>query len=320
MLPATLRRFLLKDTDPSVRHQTLRDLLDRPVSDPARESARRQIGRDGWAARILGLQQREGHWETFRGRGGELYDPKYIATNWRLIVLADLGMTRHDPRIRRASELLTAAWSRRGYGALGGQGSEVCITGNFARTMTRFGYLEEKHVQRSFEWLVDAQKLDGGWHCFPSKTGTLDGWEAMAAFAAVPPPKRPAAMQRAIERGAEFYLERRLLRGSDGSRYAPWERIHYPNHYYYDFLLGLDFLTGLGFGEDRRLRPALDLLERKRRQDGTWALERHHPDLEPDDPYHPRTPLYPFVLEHVGLPSRWATLVALRVLRRAGRL
>ena len=38
---------------------------------------------------------------------------------------------------------------------------------------------------------------------------------------------------------------------------------------YYDILVGLDILTQLGFGCDRRLRPPLDILMEKRRGDGT---------------------------------------------------
>ncbi|MDE1819393.1 MAG: hypothetical protein KGJ23_00735 [Euryarchaeota archaeon] len=320
MLTKELRRFLLRGTDPSVRYFTLRDLLDRPESDPAVRRARSEIGREGWAARILGGQQKGGFWERFNGDGDELYGPKYIATNWRLIVLSDLGMTRRDPRVRKAAELLLKTWDQPRGGVFGGKYSEVCVTGNCVRMMTRFGYREDERVQRAIDWLVKVQKKDGGWHCFPSRTGTLDGWEPMAAFAAVPPQERSAGVRRAIERGAEFYLGRRLLRDPDGVRYRPWERLHYPNHYYYDLLVGLDFLTAVGYGSDPRMRRALDLLGSKRRRDGAWALEGIHPDLEPDSPYRPKTPVYPMMLEYPGQPSRWATMLALRVQRRAGRL
>src|SRR3970282_1963084 len=81
----------------------------------------------------------------------------------------------------------------------------------------------------------------------------------MAAFGALPPRARSASVLRAIERGAEFYLERGLLR--EGRKpYAPWLRLHYPVHYYYDLLVGLDFLTALGYGDDRRGRqPGRDV-------------------------------------------------------------
>ena len=128
---------------------------------------------------------------------------------------------------------------------------------------------------------------------------------------------RTAATDRAAARGAEFYLERGLLR-EGRTPYAPWWRLHYPNHYYYDLLVGLNLLVRLGHAEDRRLRPAVDRLVSMRRPDGSWNVDAVHPDVEGDD-YVPRTPVYPFVLELPGRPSRWITASALEVLRACGR-
>jgi hypothetical protein len=319
MLPESARTFLLENSDPSVRYRTFVDLLGKPETDAEVVAAREMIGREGWAASILADQQPNAAWERFDGHANELYRPKYIATNWRLIVLSDLGATRKDPRVERAAALLLDEWSAAQGDSFGGSDSEVCITGNSVRMLTRFGFGDDPRVRKAIDWLVSVQKADGGWHCFPSETGTIDGWEALAAFATIPRPARSEAVRRAIERGAEFYLARGILRESDGSRYAPWERVHYPNHYYYDVLVGLDTLTALGFGGDARLRPALELLDSKRRADGTWPLEGVQPDLEPDDEYHPTEPVYPFLLESVGLPSRWVTLLAQRVHERIER-
>ncbi|MCI4345541.1 MAG: hypothetical protein L3K07_02120 [Thermoplasmata archaeon] len=323
-LSPELEKFLVTDADPSIRTRTLRELLERPAGDPALRSAEEEIGRSGWAAEILRVQQDGGHWEVNRDPSGDdLYTPKYIATNWRLIVLSELGVAGKDPRITRAVELLLRFW----YGpqspwgdAFGGKGSELCITGNGARVLLTLGFEEHPAAVNSLNWLIGAQKEDGGWHCFPSETGTLDCWEALAAFLAVPKPRRTPAMLRSIERGAEFYLEHGLLSDPDGKPYAPWSRYHYPHHYYYDVLLGLDLLTALGFGKDPRLRPRLDELEQRRNADGTWSLDALHPDLPPDNEYQLSKPHYPFVLEAPHRPSRWATLTALLVLRRAERV
>lgn len=311
-----IREWLLdKEADPSVRVRVLRDLLDRADDDPAVVRTQKEIGRKGWAARILSEQHVQGHWVTQGTSAGELYRPKYISTNWRLLVLSDLGMTRKHPRVAKAAALLL----RRYYasGDLGGKASEVCVTGNAVRMLTRFGYLKDPRMKPAVDWLVRHQKEDGGWHCFRSAVGTLDSWEALAAFAAIPPSGRTPEIRRAIERGAEFYLERRLFR--EGSAvYSPWFRLHYPIHYYYDLLVGLDVLTSLGHGDDPRMRPALDRLEAMRNRDGTWNMDALHPDT--DDPDYPfRGPVYPLELEAPGRPSRWITTTALTVLKRAGR-
>jgi hypothetical protein len=311
--------FFLKETDPSVRLGVLRDLLGRPTDDPEVVKAREEIGSTGWAARILEDQHPRGYWGIFRENDTDLYGPKYVATNWRLLVLSDLGMTAQDARIARATDLIFEYWGKESDGVFGQPGSELCITGNSIRMMMRFGRGDEPNVAHAIDWLIQTQKPDGGWHCFPSETGTLDCWEALAAFAQIPPGDRSADVRKSIERGAEFYLSRGLLRESDGTSYEPWHRFHYPWHYYYDLLVGLDTLTALGYGNDPRLVSAFEELRRKQNRDGTWNLDALHPDLMADDPYQPKGPLFPFLLEPAGRPSRWVTYLALRALDRAGR-
>ena len=313
---ASVRRWLTgAESDPSVRARYWSEVEGLPSSDARVRRARQAIGRDGWAARLLSVQFKGGQWAAQGTSGRELYRPKYVVTNWVAIVLADLGVTRSDPRVRKTAELILDRWGRPG-GDLSGRTGEICVTGNAVRTLVRFGYLDHPTVQRSIAWILRTQKSDGGWHCFRSRSGTLDGWEGLAALAEIPEASRDAAVRRSIERGAEFYLRRRLMT-EGASRYPPWFRLHYPNHYYYDLLVGLRILTRLGYGGDRRLGPALRWLREKRRPNGTWELDADHPDLDPDrGGYRFPGPVFPFRLEPPQAPSRWATVEALSVLAR----
>ncbi|HLF06092.1 MAG TPA: prenyltransferase/squalene oxidase repeat-containing protein, partial [Thermoplasmata archaeon] len=231
----------------------------------------------------------------------------------------DPGVSRGLDRVRQGFGL------RNGLFGFRNGGPELCLTGNTARMFIQLGRGDIPHVKQSLDWLADTQLEDGGWDCFGRKKGTLDCWEALSAYAALGVKRLTKKWKRSAERGAEFYLERGLL-NEGGSIWAGWKRIHYPNHYYYDFLVGLEILTLLGYGEDPRLRPALAMLRKKRRPDRTWAIDKMHPDLPPGHGYraaHSKVKawaatLKPQIVEAPRTPSKWITLRALGVLKRVG--
>ncbi len=314
--------WLLEENQPSVRYRTLTELLGRPQSDPEVRETRKRIPEVGWAADILTERNPGGWWV----RPGNHYHPKYVSTNWKMLVLSDLGLTRQLPAIRDSCEL----WARTKPVQRGEPGAHLpgflhhCVVGNSARAMIRFGYVDDPRVREGLEWLVRTAHPKGGWTCWsfadgPSPGRTLDSWEGLSAFAAYPRSKWTPVMKACVERAAEFYLDRELHR--QGERYAPWYRFHYPVHYYYDLLVGLELLTSLGYGRDPRLRYALSVLEEKRRSDGRWNLDAVHPDVEGSVARyyaeHPKDRPTPFALEGVGQPSKMITLRALLVRERA---
>jgi len=307
--------WLLEESQPSVRYLTLTQLLGRSEGDTEVRSVKQKVAKVGWAADILANQAPEGWWVD----GESFYTPKYLSANWMLLILADLGLTKADPGIAKACEAWIMRFAKRngGFGADGWRASHLCIVGNTARALVNFGYVDHPKVRSAFEWMVKNQAKLGGWSCFGSGRN-LDSWEPMSAFAVYPRQKWTKGMKLAVEKGAEFFLQRELHK--QGPRYPPWYRFHYPNHYYYDILVGLDFMTALGYGEDPRLKFALSLLKKKRRRDGRWNLDAVHPDVGGGmaDWYrrHPKHKPTPFTLEAPGKPSKMITLTALRVLRR----
>lgn len=305
-------QWLLEPNQPPIQYLTLTDLLDRPLDDPAVKEAQAKITHTGWVADILRSQDPLGWWVS----GEDLYRPKYLTTNWMLLTLSDLGLTRTEPRISKTCQMWMERFSKSdgGFGIEDDKKSELCLVGNTARALIKFGYADHPKVTSAIRWLVREQRENGGWHCW-GKRGVIDGWEGMSAFAAYPRAKWTRGIKRAVERGAEFYLKRELHK--EGKRYDPWYRFHFPEHYYYDLLVGLDFLTALGFASDKRLGYAFNLLKQKRRPDGRWSLDAVHPDLDAAiAKWYKKRPPTPFALESAGEPSKMITLKALRVTKR----
>ncbi len=293
-------RWLLEPDQPAMRYLASRDLLSPRPSASDLRGLREPITERGWAADILARQHERTWWE----RDDTCYWPRTTGTYWCLGVLADLGLTREDDRVANAVEhmLRIHLAPDGGFSPFGPpEPSHFCSTGIMVRTLLRLGYLDDARTWGGIEWLLAEQLDEGGWDCHSPPVSTLDAWEALAAFAAIPAPRRTRRIQESIHRGVEFYLSRGLLH--EGSHYPRWSELHYPWHYWYDVLVGLDFLTTLGYGADRRAREALDLLRSKRRPDGTWAVEGVNGRLR---------------IESQGRPSKMITFLALRALRRSG--
>ncbi|HEY3450369.1 MAG TPA: prenyltransferase/squalene oxidase repeat-containing protein, partial [Myxococcales bacterium] len=225
-----------------------------------------------------------------------------------------------DPRIEAACKLWIERFAKAdgGFGADGDKKSHLCVVGNTARALVQFGYGDHPAVRTAFEWMVKNQSHLGGWSCFGSGRN-LDSWEPLSAFAVYPRKLWTPAMGQSVERAAEFFLERELSR--QGEHYEPWFRLHSPVHYYYDLLVGLEFMTALGYASDPRMKPALTFLESKRRRDGRFVLDAVHPDVEGGMKEwfdkNPKQRPTAFALEEVGKPSKLVTLRALTVLQRA---
>jgi hypothetical protein len=312
----SVMEWLTEDDQPAVKYLTMRDLLDASKGDL--RQAWTEIPNRGWVAQILQKRLPGGFWVD----GENLYRPKYTSTNWMLLILSDLGVTRELPWLAESAEMWRDRYARSdgGFDNPGAEKSELCLVGNTARALVKFGYVDDPKVVSAYGWLVRNQKPNGGWHCW-GKNGVIDGWEGMSALAVYPRQKWTRGMKRAVDRGLEFYLERRLLH--QGDRYDPWYRLHFPYHYYYDLLVGLEFVTALGGGGDPRAATAIRLLKAKKRKDGRWLMDAVHPDYLSAGKLPRWWSKYsklrvPFSLEAAGQPSKMITFRALRVLRQLG--
>jgi hypothetical protein len=302
----------LLDSDPSIRWQVLRDLVDSPVEAVAAERAR--IANEGWGGRLLPLQGEDGQWA-----GGARFPARslqwdrsqgqpWISTLPTLQLLHDFGVDPDSERVRRAVAQVRdhCRWEHAGQAFFSGE-VEPCING---RTVTLGTYFDQD-VEGVVSRLLQEQLEDGGWNCeaengsihssFATTINVLEGlWAHERATGG------SAESMEARHRGEEYLLERKLFRRkSTGEVVKPaWLQFSFPTHWHYDVLRALDYFRSTGDAPDPRMEESIDLLRSKRQADGTWLLENTHPGK------------IHFTLESGdGRPSRWNTLRALRVLR-----
>src|SRR3989442_1527012 len=160
--------WLLEEDQPSVRYHTLVDLLGRNEDDPEVKAAYSTIPRVGWAHDLLRTQKPKGYWEaheprTVREWVNFLRFPLYNSSIWKGIVLSDLGLTATDPRVRRLADRIFQ-YKLHLSSEVNLFTEEICIVGNAARMLTRFGYTDDRRVRKLYDWMIEDQRRpDGGW-------------------------------------------------------------------------------------------------------------------------------------------------------------
>ncbi len=295
--------------DPSIRWQTMRDLLDAP--DGAVEEARAEVAARGWGRELLDRQDQGGTWAD------GLYGPKWTSTTYTLLLLRRCGLGPGTPAALRGLELL---WDGARYyeGGLTPARSidfpEACVTAMYVALAEYFDF-EDSRVDAALAWLLRNQLADGGWNCRTVRSGdrhssfhtTISALEALAEGR-----RRDAdrsAIRAAIARGGDFLLEHELYRSHrTGEVVDPaFVMLSFPPRWHYDILRGLDHAQAMDAPWDERYRDALDVLRAKRRKDGRWPVQHKHSGL------------VWFDMEQTGGPSRWNTLRAFRVLRWVDR-
>ena len=339
--------WLLDEQCPPARYLTLVHLLDQPENHPDVIAARAAIPLWPPVAGLLVAQNPDGYWR----HAEDCYWPKWTATTWALIVLAELGMPGDDARIIKGCEhfLLTQQAQDRsfppkeypadpmaGYRLLW----EPCVTGNMIRALSAFGYGGDPRVLDAAQWLTIHQLPDGGWNCETGEWGKdvhhssfMSTIEPLWGFASIDKALWSPAVWHSVGGAAEFLLEHFLYRSHNTGRIIDeeWTRLHFPLFYFYDILHGLRVLAELGLTSDGRDLDALDLLISKRWDNGAWALEGDISSLEKRrlvkdeaaEQWRMQDGVEPLpILEslgRVGEPNKFVTIHALRVLKAYGR-
>jgi hypothetical protein len=290
----------LLDSDPSIRWQVMRDLLDESHEVVAAERSR--IDFEGWGSRLLDLQGPDGQW------GGDTFRPHWTSTFYTLLLLRDLGL---DPKSGRARKTIGVVRDNSTWGPEWGDSPffegevEPCINGRVLAVGAYFGEASDRLADR----LLNEQLEDGGWNCEapPSKRSsfhsTICVLEGLLEFEKTR--GATTAVKDARLRGQDYLLERGMFRSLSTRKVIDpdWTHFSFPTRWHYDVLWGLDYLRRAGVEPDERVAEAISLVEKKRDEYGRWPLENPHAgevhfDME----------------DGAGKPSRWNTLRALRVL------
>ena len=304
--------WLLHSDEPAVRALARRDLLGEPDGEP-------DLTRGRWVGTLLaGLPDGPVERNPYR---------KWTGTHWRMVALAELGLTPAEPRAVAAADglldwIVRSDRYRNGPLVIDGL-PRVCATidGNVLAVASRFGLAADPRAEAIAAALASWQWPDGGWNCDRKASGRRSSFhESLAtswalheyAEATGSTPARAAA-----RRTAELFLEHRLFRSLRTGEVinSRWLRPPYPAYWHYDVLQALIVLGRMGLGADPRTADALDELESRRRPDGRWVAGAQWWKPPGSGTITPEAVDW----GRAGLPNEMVTLNALRALKTAGR-
>lgn len=298
--------------DVAIRYQTRRDLLGEDATSEDMQALRARILTEGWGARFLAARHAEGHW----GRG--FYQPKWTSSNYSLLDLKSLCPPRDNPLIRESIHQIALNEKSEDGGVNPARTipqSDVCVNGMFLSYACYFGEPVESLVS-VVDFVLDQQMEDGGFNCEKNRHGarhssmhsTIQLLEGIHEYDAAGYTYRVDELKAAARASREFLLRHRLFRSDRTGEtiHRDFLRLSFPPRWKYSVLRALDHFRAAGVPWHDRMSDALEVVVSRRRRDGRWPLQAPWPGQ------------VHFPMEEAGRPSRWNTLIALRILKTYG--
>jgi hypothetical protein len=314
--------WLSEFSNPSVRYRTLQDIRHLSNTHPNVVEARNAVQKSAVVQEILDHQLPEGSW---RGPRGDVWEEK--GTVFSLLLLGEIGANpsmateKALDYLHENYQLPSGRIAYRRIRRLGqGERSSTwmwCITAAVLRAGALLCHLEHPTVQNAIGFFEDNYCDEGGWHCSTysgnrSKVrppncymGTI---KALGAFSAIPNNQRSKRIRSIIDEEVNTCMENEVCfyrvnpKGQPSIKRA-WLKFAFPRYWRSDILEAVDVLTTLGV-RDSRMEQSIAIIKEKMQPDGRWLMDFSE------------TKRAWVQLENEGMPSKWITLRALRILKR----
>ena len=317
-LEALLKRELLDwllEGEPWVVYRTLVDLLCRDERDEEVVKARVAISNHPLVKKIFSGLNEDGYW----GEPKDIHTwwPRKNTTFWVLPMLADFGFTIEDKKIATACEyVFSTQLQSGGFGWSPPTKPGDCHSAIIIESLARLGLLRDPRLQKGYEWLVKRQRLDGGFWC--KDTGQIDGPRekepscAMAtmfvlgALAQHPEFRNSETAKKGVDFLFGCWENKGKIKyaGHDSQIGTDWDKLKYP-FADYKILKFLDVLSQFEYAKERvRKSEMMNILLSKRNERGMFTPESVIEAWSDFD------------FGQKKKPSRWITLLALRIAKR----
>lgn len=301
--------------EPWVVYRTLTELLGKNEKDNAVLSAKKAIFQHDLLKKIFMPLNKDGYWGT--PKDIHTWWPRKDTTFWILPVLADFGFTLEDSRIARACEyVFTTQLESGGFGWDPASKPGDCHSAIIIESLAKLGLLHDFRLQRAYNWLINRQRLDGGFWC--KDTAQIGGPReeepscAMAtmfvlgALAQNPELRNSDVAKKGVDFLFGCWQNRGKVKyaGHDSQVGKDWHKLKYP-FTDYKIMKFLDVLSSFEHAKQRLQKSEMiNLLMSKQDEKGRFTPESIVKVWSDFD------------FGQKEKPSKWLTFLALRISKR----
>jgi len=330
--------WLLERDNSMVRYNTLIYLLDRRLNDPDVEESLERMMVSPPIINILRKQNKDGVFlrDSYVKKYGLQfarfgYLPKYKATIWQAIFLAQTGVPKGNPHIKALGEYILENSYDKKNGFLFKGGVGACLNSNMIWALCKFGFEVRHEIRRAFNFQVHYQRFDdGAWippkewpysgkqgHCWGPLSCYIGITQFVRAMTVIPDSFWNKDALNAKERAIKFLVSHGVIRRKWVQKFSkslpcykphrtePNLKLQAPLTFGSDPIEVITNLLKSGV-EDTEMDEAISYVLSKQNQRGRWVLER-----VPSSMYGR--------WGKVGTENKWITFRALRMLKLADK-
>jgi len=305
MLKGDPTKWLLEDSNPSVKYFALRWLLGKPDDDEEVIVTSQAIAASEAVKKLLRRQKPEGYWGT---------DTRpHHGTQGNLQLLMWLGYQGNEGVNKAIEYRIGGCLQESGaYGVeLKGRLVELpCHGADLLHTMMWFGYRDDPRAKKLLNWLVNIQGEDGIWPCVSKLHPFSCLWataDVLRAYQNLPEERVTPQIEESRRLAIEQFLDSGFYRYGKTKPSPRWLEFGFPLRFDSDVLEVLELMAPYIAPDEGRIKPVLNLILEKQDENGRWPCEKH--------PKGGRWMKKFIEFEEIGQPSKWVTLHAMTMLK-----
>jgi len=275
-------QWLLQDNQPSLKWRTLTELLELDADEPEVARVKSAILQSTPVRDLLDKMHPDGYWLQKNPRtkvnvgDGVLYG-SFGSTHFCLAYLAELGMDRTQPEVKKAIERYLNLQNPDGDWL----NHYSCLLGYNIRTFVLLGYRDDVRLKRSIELMLQTVREDGGylcdWHEGKYKTKQVKSCirgsvKCLLAFAELPEywdhPRCRQLVDYFLRRGGVYKSKQPGIFVNQDM-----QRLSFPIIWRANLWEVLYALSKMGYGNDERLQPAWNALKSRADKVGRYQLD-----------------------------------------------